>query len=637
MAEIVLRDIHKYFGTQHVLCGVSLEIYEGTKVGLIGKNGAGKTTLFKILSGDEPYDSGEVQIAKGRRVGVLDQIPEYPDDATVYQVIDSAFDELREIKKRIDAMQAEFAANPGASSMGRYGALLSEFESRGGYEIETRIKKVCTGLDIDQEMQGKLFSSLSGGEKTRVNLARIILTDPHILLLDEPTNHLDIHAVEWLEEYLQSFRGTVVVVSHDRYFLDRVVKKIIEIEDGVATSYEGNYSKYALLKEQKRLEQLRHYEQEQKKIHQLEMAVKRMHEWANRSDSAKMHRRAFSMEKRVERLKKDSTPRPKAEQKISRGFKTEDFSGSDVILLQGIKFSFGSKSILDGVDLLLKRHERLALIGNNGTGKTTLLRVIRGELAPDAGIVRVGASVKIGYLPQQVVFENQDLTVLDTVRQELTVDEGTARNILAGFLFRGEDVFKTVDSLSGGELSRLKLCLLMQQNVNLLILDEPTNHLDIPSREWIEEALDAFEGTVLFVSHDRYFIRKFATAVCELENGKLFYFDGDYESFREYKRAIEEEKKRAAAENGDKTARPKPQRVKRPDPKALEKKLASIEADISKTEARMNDIEQEMRRYASDYVKLEELLNEKNELSAKQESLYEKWMEIRELLEDGTA
>ncbi|HOQ76634.1 MAG TPA: ABC-F type ribosomal protection protein [Thermoclostridium sp.] len=633
MAEIVLKDIHKYFGTHHVLRGVSLEIHEGNKTGLIGKNGAGKTTLFRIISGEEPYDKGDMQIAKGLRVGILDQIPQYPDDATVYQVLDSAFQDLRDLKTSIDALQAELAANPGASVMGRYGALLSEFESRGGYEIETRIRRVCTGLDIGQEMQDKLFSKLSGGEKTRVNLARIILMDPHILLLDEPTNHLDIRASEWLEEYLQSFKGTVLVISHDRYFLDRVVNRIIEIEDGVAETYEGNYSRYALLKEQKRLEQLKHYEQEQRKIRQLEAAVKRMHEWANRADSAKMHRRAFSMEKRLERMKRDGTSKPKVERKISRGFRAESFSGSDVAMVKDLRFSYGSSAILNGVDLLVRRNERLALIGNNGSGKTTLLRIIMGELVPDEGIVKTGVSVKTGYLPQKVEFDNPGMTVLDTVRHELIIDEGSARNILAGFMFKGEDVFKTVDSLSGGELSRLKLCLLMQRDVNFLILDEPTNHLDIQSREWIEEALDAFEGTILFVSHDRYFIRKFASSVCELEDGKLLRFDGDYESFREYRRIIEEERKReASVETRD--DRPRQERIRKPSPKTLEKKLAAIEADISETEALLLDIEQEMEQHAADYVRLEELLSEKDSLSARLEELYGKWMETHQLMAD---
>lgn len=589
--------------------------------------------MFRIISGEEPYDKGEIQIAKGLRIGVLDQIPQYPDDATVYRVLDSAFMDLREMKKSIDALQAELAANPGASVMGKYGALLSEFEARGGYETETRIKRVCTGLDIDQEMQDKLFSELSGGEKTRVNLARIILMDPHILLLDEPTNHLDIRAAEWLEEYLLSFRGTVLVISHDRYFLDRVVNRIIEIEDGTAEAYDGNYSKYALQKEQKRLEQLKRYQQEQKKIRQLEAAVRRMHEWANRADSAKMHRRAFSMEKRIDRLKRDGTARPKAERRISRGFKAEDFSGSGVVMARGLRFAFGSRSILKGVDLLVRRNDRLALIGNNGSGKTTLLRIITGELAPDEGAVKTGTSVKAGYLPQKVTFDNPGMSVLDTVRHELTIDEGSARNILAGFMFRGEDVFKTMDSLSGGELSRLKLCLLMQRDVNFLILDEPTNHLDIQSREWIEEALDAFEGTILFVSHDRYFIRKFASSVCELEDGKLLRFNGDYESFREYKRILEEEKKgESSGEN--RTAKPKQQRARRPGPGTLKKRLAVIEADISETEARLLDIEQDMQDNASDYVKLEELLSEKDELSAKLEALYRRWMETHKLMED---
>ena len=634
MAEIVLKDIHKYYGIQHVLRGISLEIYEGMTTGLLGKNGAGKTTVFKIISGEEPYDRGELQIARGRRIGVLDQIPEYPEDFLVFRVIDSAFQDIHLLKSRMDSLQSELDLKPDESVIRQYGALMSEFEARGGYEIETSIKRVCIGLEINDDMLKRPFRELSGGEKTRVNLARIILTNTDILLLDEPTNHLDIHAVEWLEEYLEEFKGTVVVISHDRYFLDRVVERIIEIEDGVATAYEGNYSKFAILKEQNRIDQLKRYEQEQKKIRQLEAAVKRMHDWANRADNPGMHRRAFSMEKRVGWMIRDGAQRPKYERKISKGFKAEDFSGADIVLLKGVEIDFGSHKILDGIDLLIKKNDRLALLGNNGTGKTTLIRVIRSELAQNRGLVRVGASVRMAYLPQHIRFDQPELSVIDTIRHQFIIDEGRARNLLAGYMFRGEDVFKKVGSLSGGELSRLKLCTLMQRDVNFLILDEPTNHLDIQSREWIEEALDAFEGTILFVSHDRYFIRKFSTSVCELENGKLIVFDGDYEAFREYKKELDDEKKRIAAERKQ-NDRPKPDnRVKKPDRKALEKKLGRVETEISDIERRLLEIETEMQEYASDYEKLDALLVERGALSGRLDAIYKVWMEVRQLIGD---
>lgn len=633
MAEIVLKDIHKYYGIQHVLRGISFEVFEGTRTALLGKNGSGKTTIFKIIAGAENYDKGELMIAKGRRIGVLDQIPEYPEGYTVLMVLNSAFEELHQLKMRMDSMQSQFGENTDEAAIKRYGELLEEYEARGGYETDTALKRVCTGLDIGDEMLQRPFAALSGGEKTRVNLARIILTNTDILLLDEPTNHLDIRAVEWLEEFLEEYRGTVLVISHDRYFLDRVVERVIEVEDGVAETYDGNYSKFAMLKEQNRIERLKRYEQEQKKIRQLEAAVKRMHEWAQRADNPKMHRRAFSMEKRLERITRDAEKKPKIDRKLSKGFRAQDFAGSDIVLMRGAKKSFDSNRLLDGVDLLIKRDDRLALLGNNGAGKTTLLRIIRGELEPDAGFVRVGASVKAAYLPQHIHFEHPEMSVMETIRHEFIIDEGSARNMLAGFMFRGEDVFKAVGSLSGGELSRLKLCILMQRGVNFLILDEPTNHLDIQSREWVEEALDAFEGTILFVSHDRYFIRKFATSVCELENGVLSYFDGDYESFREYKRRVEEEERKNAAARKQTEKQAQEVKARRTDPAALMKKLAKLEGEIAEAERELSEIEQAMESNASDYEALNSLMAEKDSIAAKLDMLYKEWLEVHQLVE----
>ncbi len=629
MAEIVLKDIHKYYGTHHVLKGVSLEIFEDTVVGLIGKNGAGKTTLFKIISGIEGYEKGELQMAKGRRVGVLDQIPEYTPGTTVYQVLDSAFSEVYGLRDKLNDITKRMTHDDSPQLIKQYGSILQEYEARGGYTIETSIKKVCNGIGIDKEMQERQFSELSGGEKTRVNLARIILTDADILLLDEPTNHLDINAVEWLEEYLSTFNGTVIVISHDRYFLDRVTERTIEIEDGLAVSYEGNYSKYAILKEQKRIEQLQHFEQEQRKIKQLEAAVKRMHDWANRADNPKLHKRAFSMEKRLDRIHKNATPKPKTERKLSKAFKSDLFSGTEVLFLKGIKKSFEERVILNDINLMVKKGDCLVLLGNNGTGKTTLLKIIQGEMAPDTGIVRIGPSVKAAYLPQIVQFDEPELSILETVRRELIIDEGSARNLLAGFLFTGEDVFKAVGSLSGGERSRLKLCLLMQKGVNFLILDEPTNHLDIASREWMEEVLDDFEGTILFVSHDRYFIRKFAKSVCEIEEGNLYTFEGDYEEYRQWRR-FEAQQKLVTNQNTTQQVKIRnDSRVRNPSPKAIEKKLLKVEEDIAFTEHRLSEIEDELDVYATDYERLNQLLQEKQELEAQHEELISLWLTLQ--------
>lgn len=637
MSEIVLNDIHKYYGTHHVLKGVSLEIYENSVVGLIGENGAGKTTLFKIISGQETYDKGDLIIARGRRIGVLDQIPQYPPETTVLQVLESAFDELFEMRDRLRDMEVKMAQYNDPVVIKQYGNLLTEFENRGGFLIQTSINKVCNGLNIDEDMLKRNFSRLSGGEKTRVNLGRIILMDSHILLLDEPINHLDINSVEWLEEYLQSFDGTVVVVSHDRYFLDRVADRIVEIEDGTATIYEGNYSKFAMLKEQRRIEQLRQYEQEQRKIKQLEQAIKRMHDWANRSDNPKLHRRAFGMEKRLERMQKNTVPKPKKERKLHQAFKTNNFSGTEVVSLKGVAKSFNDKAVLDQVNLLIRKNDHVALLGDNGTGKTTLLRIITGELAPDTGVVRIGPSVKAAYLPQIVSFENPELTLLEIVQRTLIVSEERARNLLAGFKFTGEDVFKTAESISGGEKSRLKLCLLMQHDVNLLILDEPTNHLDIASREWIEEVLEGFDGTILFVSHDRYFIRKFAKTVCELEEGKLYYFDGGYEEYRQWKQYQLQQKQLENQKKSKEEKQKTDSRIKKPSPKAIEKKLTKVENEISHVESRLEDIEKDMEIYASDYEKLNELFPEKQELELKHEELLKEWVKLENSLKEYTS
>lgn len=626
MADIVCQDIHKYYGDNHILQGISFEIYEGERVGLLGKNGAGKTTLFNILDGTEPFEEGNVFIPKNKQMEVLDQIPMFPSDYSVKDVLKTGFEELLAMLKSIKELEEKMSSDQDPLLLKRYGEIAAVFEVKGGYMMETDLAIVCEGLQIDSRMLDKPFSKLSGGEQTRVNLGRIILKKPDILLLDEPTNHLDVEACEWLEEYLNTFKGTVVVISHDRYFLDRVVTRIIEIELGKAVFYEGNYSDYVKLREERYQQLLASYEQEQKKIQQLEAAAKRMHDWASRADNKSMHRRAFALEKRIERIER--TEKPFLEKNMKAKFKEIEFSGKDFIIIRDINKSFRQRKILEDINLTVRKGDRIGLIGPNGCGKTTLLNIIANIIQPDNGDVRIGRSVEYAFLPQIIEFENPELSMLETVRYAMEWSEDTARNRLAAFQFTGEEVFKQVSSLSGGEKSRLKLFLLMQEEINLLILDEPTNHLDIASREWIERTLESFGGTLLFVSHDRYFIKQFATRIWDLKDGKVIDYKGTYQDYRRWRKMQDSIK----PDEKNQEKRPKQVRKKRVNPKDIEKKLRMLERDIMAYELMIEDIENKMEHAASDFEKLQELMEEKEELIEKMDSLYDNWAELSETL-----
>ena len=544
MIDISVTDLVKSFDLEKkILDGISFQVDTGERVGLLGKNGAGKTTLFNILTGDLDYDSGEVLIAPGRRVGLISQIPVYPAGYTVEDVLRSAFQRTTALKEEMDALTRRMEqGDSDAHTLRRYGELTARFEGLGGYDTDTAVNKVSNGLSIDGDMRRRLFDQLSGGEKTRVNLGRLILEDTDILLLDEPTNHLDLQATEWLEEYIRSFRGTVVTISHDRYFLDRTVTRIIEILDGKAEFYSGNYSFYAIEKERRYQERMKQYLKEQAKIQQLEKAAEQMHLWAFMGNDA-LHKRAFSMEKRIERMR--TVSKPTKAKKMDARFASREFRGDEVLQLKGVSKSFGDRTLFSDVYLRVEGGERIAFLGENGTGKTTLLNMIAGAEPVGSGIIRMGPAIRAAYLPQIIHFDHPERSLLDTMLYEKrNITPQTARNRLAAYQFQGEDVFKSVSVLSGGELSRLRLCMLMDEEINFLILDEPTNHLDIASREWIEEAVEAFDGTLLFVSHDRYFINRFATRVWELSDGTI----NDYPmGFAQYRAAKAEEKKPAPA------------------------------------------------------------------------------------------
>ena len=629
MIEIQVKDLVKSFEVGHnVLDGLTFQIDQGERVGLLGKNGAGKTTLFKILTGEIDYDEGQVTIGQGRRVGLISQIPVYPAGYTVEDVLRSAFDRLHALAEEMEALTARMAAGENDPTLlRRYGTLSEKFETFGGYDTDVAVNKIANGLSISREMRSQLFDSLSGGEKTRVNLGRLILEDTDILLLDEPTNHLDLHATEWLEEYIRGFRGTVVTISHDRYFLDRIVTRVIEIAGGKAEFYSGNYSFYAVEKERRFQERMKQYEKEQAKIEQLEKAAEQLRMWAFQGMD-KTYRRAISMEKRIERMR--TTSKPTQARKMDARFSTAEFHGDEVLALRNLAKSYGDKHLFDGINLKIEGGERIALIGDNGTGKSTLIKMIMGELYPDDGRIRTGPQVRAAYLPQIVHFDHPDWNLVENMMAaKRGLSAQSARNRLAAYDFRGEDVMKPVSVLSGGEQSRLRLCMLMDDEINFLILDEPTNHLDIDSREWIEEAVEAYDGTLLFVSHDRYFINRFATRIWELADGTITDYPMGFTQYRQVKAQEEAEKAETPKPVKEKSVTERPARGNKAQ-QAARKQLTICERDIAKVEERLAALDADMEAAACDYEKLNELVQEKETVQAELDALYEKWERLSE-------
>ena len=637
MIDISVSNLVKEFEVGHkILDGLTFQVDTGERVGLLGPNGCGKTTLLRILTGVMDYDEGDVVIAPGKRMGLISQIPVYPAGYTVEDVLATAFEPLREMEREMAALAEQMGEGTDPALLARYDKLTAAFEAAGGYETDTKTNKVCNGLTIPQSMREQLFDKLSGGEKTRVNLARLILEDTDILLLDEPTNHLDLRATEWLEEYLDKFKGTVLTVSHDRYFLDKVVNRIVEIQGGKAEFYSGNYSFYVVEKERRYEEKLRQYEKEQAKIEQLEKAAEQMRVWAY-SGMDKTFKRVKSMEKRIERMR--TTDRPTRERKMEVRFGEREFRGDEVLTIKGLTKSFGERTLFSNLSLEVAGGERIALLGDNGSGKTTLLKILLGEEEPDAGKVRMGPTVKVGYLPQHVHFDHPERNLVDTLIYEQDCTAQTARNRLAAFKFRGEDVFKPVSALSGGEQSRLRLCMLMDEKINLLILDEPTNHLDIQSREWIEEAVEEYEGNLLFVSHDRYFIDRFASRIWMLEDGHITDFRGNYQEYQAARARGAAGKSASDVQvSVEKVPEPKEKKEKPKRPggtKNLEKEVTAAERAVAKAEEQMYDLEQQIQEASADYLKLQELYEQREALEEEILKLYGAWETLSAQLEEA--
>ena len=614
MIDIAVKDVRKAFEQdKEILRGLSFEVNEGERVGLLGKNGAGKTTLFKIIVGQLEADKGEVVLGTGRRVGVMTQIPYFPPDYTADDVLRTAHRRLDELQARLETLQQQMA-DGSPSLVKEYDRLQSEFEALGGYDADYERVKVANGLDIPPEMRARPFANLSGGEKTRVNLARLILEKTDILLLDEPTNHLDLHATEWLEDYLLKFKGTVLTISHDRYFLDRVVQRIVELEDGKAEFYSGNYSFFVVEKARRRDEAMKAYEKSQKQIQQLQQAADDLHLWAFMG-ADKLHKRAFSMEKRIERLKQNE--KPKTQRRMNARFGEKEFRGDEALVVHGLEKRFGERTLFRDVELSVTGGERIALLGDNGAGKSTLLGILMGRVPCDRGVARFGPAVKPAYLEQQIRFQDVSRTLVDTMLYEGNCTPQQARDRLGAFGFSGEDAFKLVRDLSGGELSRLRLCILMKDDLNFLILDEPTNHLDIISREWIEDALEDYGEALLFVSHDRYFISRFATRIWELEGGVITDYPCDFEEYRIRKERAQQVL-RAKKE-------PVKKEAKKPKPASNERKLALLEKEIAAGEAAVKALDAAIEESATDYEKLSALFEEKKAAEEALEAKYSDW------------
>ena len=608
MIDISLHEINKYYGSNHVIKGVTFEVYSGEKIGLLGKNGAGKTTLFKVITDEEPYESGTISKASGKKIEILAQIPVFAEKDTVEDILRSSFKEATEVYEAMKKIEG----NGDAAVLKRYGKLMDEYERLGGYEIEVKLEKICNGMNIGEDMRKSSFILLSGGEKTRVNLARILLRDCDILLLDEPTNHLDLASLNWFEQFLREFRGTVIIISHDRVFLDNVVTRIIEIEAGKANFYSGNYTFYVQEREQRYLTHAEQYKQQQRKISQLEEAIKRQRIWAEINPSnTGLAKRALAMEKRIEQM--DKVERPTVSKKLAEDFDMGGHTAKELVLFDSVNKSY-DKVLLDNINIGIARHDRIALIGANGCGKTTLLKLIMGDETCDSGVVKVSSNVKIAYMPQIIKFDNENATVLETLRNAVGLTEEKARSILANFKFKAPDVTKKVANLSGGEKSRLKLCLLMQNKVNFLILDEPTNHLDIESREWIEDAVADWAGTMLFISHDRYFLNKFASRIWSMKDGNITDFYGNYDNF------VKSTESQPAS-----TPTPGEKKKKKQPIKAKEQASIPVETLLYNAEAELEDVNAAIELHLSDYEKLTPLYEEKQRLEEKIESLYNEW------------
>ncbi len=637
MIVLSANNLTKTYGTDVIIDKASFHLNAGDKVGIIGRNGAGKTTLLNMLTGELPCDEGEFFVSQHTRIGYLKQRDNFSSEGTVLEEIEGIFSGLRELENEIAELSDKVAENPHDTGLiNRLDELQHRFDREGGYTYKSEMIGILNSMAFDESFYNKKISSLSGGERTRLALAALLLEKPDILLLDEPTNHLDIGTLKWLEQYLEAYRGTIMIVSHDRYFLDRTVNRIFEVENHKVYSYQGKYSDYAAQKKLRRETELRAYNNQQREIARQEEMIRRM----KQRGTEHLAKRAASREKRLDMLER--IERPESEMgKMKINFKENFPSGGDVIMAENLEKSFGRgaehRELFHGVNLDIKRGERICILGPNGVGKTTLLRVLLGELTPDAGYLKIGHNVAFGYYDQGQLLLSDANTVLEELKESYRLYTDTEmRSILGRFLFRGEEVFLPVGSLSGGEKARLSLLKLMLSGANTLILDEPTNHLDIESKEVFEEALMEFPGTVIVVSHDRYFLQRIPTRILELTQDGVIEYLGRYDYYLEKKSQGISAKKYFSKVQEKSVGDAAQQRRLKKEREAEERRRArlseKLETEISELENQIFELEQNLCKpeNMSDYELLARLGAEREETEKRLAEAYDEWAKVQE-------
>lgn len=629
-------NINKSFGSVDILKNASIVVNEKEKVAIVGLNGAGKTTFMKILAGIDKADSGSITLQKNAKLSYLSQINNIDSELTIFEELTTVIQPILDMETRLSKLSEDMKHASGEELENLYevySSLSHNFELLDGYHIKSKINGILNGLGFSKEDFNKSIKTLSGGQKTRVFLAKILLEEPDIILLDEPTNHLDLFSIEWLENYLSNYKGAVIIVSHDRYFLNKIVSKVIDIENGEVNTYLGNYSDFSAKKESLRLARLKEYEKQQDEIKHQEAVINKLRSF-NREKSIK---RAESREKLLDKIELIEKP-VSLHSDMRLNFESTIVSGKDVLTVEKLSKSFDNKNLFENLNFEIKRGEHIAIIGENGTGKTTILKIINGFLEPDNGNINFGSNVFMAYYDQEHQVLHEDKSIFDEISDTYPEMNNTRiRNLLAAFLFTGEEVFKKISSLSGGERARVSLAKLMLSKANLLILDEPTNHLDIVSKEILENAIKNFEGSVLYVSHDRYFINQTATRILNLKNGNLLNYIGNYDYYLEKRDVVE----KLAQENtsskdtivtSQSSSKESWQANKEEQARIKKQKrlIEECENDIEKFEKRLKEIDELFldREIQSNLEKLMKIQKEKEEIEEKLSTLYEKWEDL---------
>lgn len=636
------QNLSKAFGSDDIIKNVSFQINEGDKVAIVGNNGAGKSTLLKMITGELESDAGSITLAKDATLGYLAQYQNIEGEETVYQTVYSSRQDILNMQGRLQRMEQQMTELQGEALedlLVKYHQLHDLFEHQNGYAYESEVQGVLRGLGFSEEDFNKTMDMLSGGQKTRVSLGKLLVMKPDILLLDEPINHLDLTSIEWLETFLMNYKGTVVIVAHDRYFLDRIVTKVIDLSMHTAHVYKGNYSAFAMQKEEIRKTMLREYEKQQASIAHQQEVIDKLKQF-NREKSIK---RAESRQKALDKMEVLEKP-VDAENHMQLSLQPDMVSGNDVLELIGLSKSYDGIPLFTNVNLLLQRGEHVAILGDNGTGKTTLLKIINEIVPADAGIFRLGANVTIGYYDQEQQVLDDEKTLFEEMSDTYpNLNNTKIRNVLAAFMFLGDDCYKRIRDLSGGERGRISLAKLMLSGANFLILDEPTNHLDMESKEILENAINAYEGTVLYVSHDRYFVNQTADKILELTNQQFSVYLGNYDYFVEKKAQSQETQNIVSQTTTSSEAEQvepegkidwKQQKKLQSEKRKVENRIAEIEEQISECEDTLAKIDEEFAKddVATNSAKLNELSEKQSKVQAELDTLYAAWEQWSEVL-----